>query len=142
MVKWLRRRADRRGFTLIEAMVTIVMTAVIGLAMLRAHLGVRQAVHTTRVHQEATNLLRTYIEQKKATEYEDMNSDYYWDITLSDNGTPDDTTDDVNGWVYVDVWEDETDMKTVYATAMWSTHLAGGQFSYQYVNVATKVADI
>lgn len=93
----------RRGFTLVEALISIVIITLMSITTLtllmftRMHNAHEQ--ERARAHQIATERMDRILHELFPT------VEAGEDITVWDNGTPDDTSDDTQGVVSVSLWD-------------------------------------
>lgn len=125
--------------TLVEVTVAVVLALTISLGLLGAHLSARHAMRVSRHAFEASNVLQSYMEQVRATNYVNLADAAVPDVVLSDGGT-DAADDNVTGTVQVDVSDNGNDTKTVVATLTWQERF-WNQKSERSISLATLVSE-
>lgn len=124
---------------LAETVVAAGLAVMIAVALIWAHLSARTTMRISRHHLEVTNVLQSYMEQVKATNYVNIATADYPDVVLSDGGTGS-TADDLVGDVAVNVTDNGDDTKTIVATASWQERLMN-QKQARSISLATLVSE-
>lgn len=137
----IRRIAgNQKGVTIFETSIAIVITLIITLSLLRAHLNVQHSVQQSSHHYEIIHILQSYIETEKSKDYDAVTSQSLSNITLSDNGT-DDASDDLTGTVNIAVSATGNDSKQVTATAIWNEKASNAMVT-RSESIATRIANV
>jgi len=131
---------NERGFSFIEVLIASALVIVMSAALLSAHIMVRHSMKFARIHLEASEVTKSYLEREKAKTYSNIQTQAYNNVVLSDQGTAD-VTDDVLGTVQVNVTTNANSTKAVEARADWS-HTFLGQSLTQNVSYTTLIADV
>lgn len=132
------RLMDRRGFTLTEVMVTLLLSVFLATALLWASMANRHSTRTAVLYSKAMAVARSYAEQIKAEDYDALADWTDQDVLISDNATAA-SDDDLSGTVTVDVTDNGNETKTVVVTVDW-THRTLAAASGRQVSLTTLVS--
>ena len=133
-------KLNQAGFTLMEVMVTLLLAVTIVASLLWASLGVRHSVRMGMNYSQALMTVRSYVEQVRAMDYDNVDDDTITDVTISDNATVV-ATDDVTGTVTIDVTDNGNSTKTVVVTVDWAGKALNADTNRQ-VSMTTLVSNL
>ena len=126
MFSWLKN--DKRGFTLVEAVVSILILGIIAVTMIGVFMIARVSIVKAKYYIQVMNLLRLEMENQKNKVYGEIISAEAEDITIDSS-----TTNGLVGEILV-VVGDEIDIdgdtindpcKPVYVTISWTSPKLG-----------------
>ena len=130
-----------KGLTLVEVTVSSALVLLIVTALLGAQVSSRYLTRKVRVNFEAANVAQSILEQEKSRDYADIQTRAVTQL-VSDNGTPQDPADDINGTVDVNVTTSPTgSTKTIAVQVSWN-HVYFGIERRSAVNLSTIVSNI
>ena len=153
---------DKRGLTLVEMVISVLILGVVVGAMLGAFMTSRLGMFKAKFYMQAMNLLRYEMEELKNTPYGDI-SDSKYDTTIDTGSDPDSTADDLIGEVIVEVGDKEdldgdedtseeeinidnsggNDLcKPVYVTISWTIPLLGSGNKSESEELVTLISKI
>jgi len=136
----VRNLFNQKGLTLLETVGSAFLILLISLALLGAQLSARHLTRKGRIHLEATNIAQSLLEQEKSRTFDKINSWQSTNVVVTNNGTPQDSADDIVGSVQVNVTNNGT-TKEINVTLSWS-HIYFGVTRNSSVSLSTLVADI
>ena len=136
----MRNLFNQKGLTLLETVGSAFLILLISLALLGAQLSARHLTRKGRIHLEATNIAQSLLEQEKSRTFDKINSWQSTNVVVTNNGTPQDSADDIVGSVQVNVTNNGT-TKEINVTLSWS-HIYFGVTRNSSVSLSTLVADI
>ena len=141
MIKNCRSRlSNDSGFALLEVMFTAGLAVILSASLLWASLGTRHSVKMGLIYTRAEALARSYMEQIKAMDYDDVADDAVVDVVIGDNATAS-AVDDVSGTVTTEVTDNGDQTKTVTVTVDWTSKALGANTNRQ-VSLASMVSDL
>jgi len=89
-------RFPSKAFTLLEVVIVVIMVLVIGLALMRGIIFVKQAYQYSRERSNAQRIASSFVEQARSTPFEQLVPKAE-EVTIDNNRTETDVSDDVTG---------------------------------------------
>ena len=160
MFSWLKN--DKRGFTLVEMVVSILILGIVAVTMVGVFMIARVSIVKVKHYMQVMNLLRLGMENQKNKVYGDIASVSAQPITIDIGNDAGSTSDDLVGQILVvvgdrddldgdgitaeaeiDIDGDSTNdsCKPIYVTISWTSHTLGVGSSSVSEELATLISE-